>query len=1230
MNLTSTKLRSLALLAAVATAALGTGCSTAKPQQPKGEAKIGVNINALTAVTIDHMTLTIGVDATSGAPSFPNIVTSLTNNDLTKKLSWSAYVQGIPAGTQRVFTIQAFDVSNTLLYSGSTHADITAGATASVSIVIQGTNDGGFQNSLPVVDSLASSANLVVVGTTPAPAPVSLSFVAHDPDSGATLSYAWASDCSGGSFDAPTGAYVAGTTQTVHWTAPSTVPTSGVCTETLKVTDDKQGSITAYLAIQIQANNNGNAIVDAYPNSWPMISGIVANEVFTKNAAGKVVQIDYDFVASATDPDGDDIQYKWTVAGAACQGAGSGFTASGVTTPTLTLVQGGVGSAPASSTVHFVTQDLSAPCIFHVDVTDYWKNGVVPTGSGLAVARGGDTVGIINGSAFADFTLAPEITFVSAPGVPVSSTAISATFKVQPGQLVNLQVNFVDPTPSYNPTELPFSVVWQQYGGALAHAPSGLPGENTGSSPGTSSNIWTAAAPTYQAGSFVTVTVTNKSGQPTSYTWNFVPANPCTGSTATPTTACDPGIGKCADPAYDGTTDLGGHCDANAGTASSQCVANSPVTCAAAAQCQQAGVCQPSTGSCAYANASDGTSCSDGNSCTVGDVCVAGACTAGTPYSCAAPSQCQTAVTCDGSGATPVCKYTNKTDGTTCSDGNSCTVGDTCQAGACVAGTPYACAAPSDCQASVTCVGTGATPVCNYTNKADGTGCGTAGCTNGQTCLAGACQGGTSACPANDSCAVSGGNPVCSPSVVAPQVARDLQISGPVGLAMDTAGNTYVAGAIYSTTAISFDGHSVASGGDADIFLAKYNSSGVAQWAVGYGDGAAANPQIATGAAVTNDGTLAVIFNFSGAFSIGSGSLNSSSVIDGVGFLKAADGTGVTAKQFNNGTNGALKAIAANPNDTSTTHGNRIAVCGLANGGTPALPTSGAVAASGNDIIIGAFKSDGTQLWGSQFSSAGTFNDECDSVAVDDNGDVWAIGSTTGASLNFGGATSALTGPGNANRKYVWIAKFNGATGAALLSAIFSGTGQVTPNSTGGNSIVIDPTGNVIAGGQVVGAVTFGSTTLTSAGAADAWVAKFNGTTLAPIWAERLGGTKADNVNGLAVDYYGDVIATGAFNLTANVSGTTASTATITATGTTAPDVFVWKLNGNTGGTDSLVGYGDAATQTGDAIAANRFSSGNQVTFAGTLNSSITFPAPAGAVTATGATDVFLTTAKLQ
>jgi hypothetical protein len=98
---------------------------------------------------------------------------------------------------------------------------------------------------------------------------------------------------------------------------------------------------------------------------------------------------------------------------------------------------------------------------------------------------------------------------------------------------------------------------------------------------------------------------------------------------------------------------------------------------------------------------------------------------------------------------------------------------------------------------------------------------------------------------------------------------------------------------------------------------------------------------------------------------------------------------------------------------------------------------------------------------------------------------------------------------------------------------------------------------------------------------------------------------------------------TGLFNRT------TTGAAALVANGTTASDVFVLKLSAATGATDFAAPYGDAATQSGDGIAVNRFGS-NQVALTGTLNGSITFPAPAGALTAVGATDVFLVTGILQ
>ncbi len=1210
MNLMATKLRSLAVLAAALTATLGTGCSSRPKNTAVGAAKVGATINAQTATNIVKMTLTVGVDATSGAPSFPNIVTDLTNNDPSNKLTWSGYVQSIPAGTLRLFSIQAFDATNKVIYSGSVHADVTVGNTAIVNMMLQGPNDGGLANSLPKITALTSSANIVTIGTTPPPGPVTLTFRATDPDPAATMTFQWASTCPGTSFDAGTGNVNAASDNVVHWTAPTSVPAGGACTLSLKVIDEKNGSVTAYLAIQIQQSQNGAAVVNAYPNSWPMISGLVVNETFTKDSTGKIVAVDYDLVANATDSDGDDVKYAWSVGGTGCQTAGSGYTATAPlqTTPVLTLAYG--PGQNGSSTVHFHSTDLSNACVLRVDVTDSWKNGIVPAGSGLPVARGGDTVGTINGSLPSDFAIAPQITNHSAPTKPQDpQTASSATYTVNADQTVSLQINVSDPTPSYSPPGTPFTYVWTQSGGAFA---TGSETDVT-SSPGSTSIQWIAAH-TYAPNSYVTATVTSAQGVSSSYTWYFKPANPCDGSAGSVGLACDTGLGLCAP---------NGQC-----TASGTCVDSTAKVCAAPDQCHQAGVCDPSSGQCTYQPATAGTGCNaDGNGCTLNDACDAtGVCVAGTGVSCNTPTdaQCQSASgTCVSSGANSyTCQYVNAANSTPCNaDSNGCTQSDSCQNGLCTQGAAVTCSQSANpCQASSgTCVSGGIdTHTCTFANINETGTCNTAGaCITGQTCLSGTCQGGTPYCAAGTSCDPAG--PTCNAFKVAPQVARDVPISGPVGLAMDTSGNAYVAGAVYGT--VTLDGHPVTSNGDADVILASYDVTGHATWAVGYGD--ATNPQVATGAAVTNDGTLAVIGNFSGAMTIGSNSLSTASQIDFLAGMSKADGSGKWAKQFNDGANGALKAVAANPADASA-HGNRIAACGFANGVAPSDFVSGAVTANGNDIIIGVFKSDGTRLWAKQLpgSGSGTVNEDCLAVAVDDNGDVYAAGTFSGTSLNFGGSTSALTGPGASTRKYLWVAKFDGATGAAIASQAFSGTlGSVAPTS-----LAVDAAGDVAVVGQFTSNVTIG-TTLTSVANQDVFAAKLT-PALAPTWAVSMGGGAIDVAYGVAFDSYGDVIATGLFNRTATISN---STTTLTATTTTASNPFVLKLHNLTGALDFAEAYGDIGTSSGDAIAVNRFGA-DQVALAGSFAGTLSFGTTgvASPVTAVNPSDVWFMTAILK
>jgi hypothetical protein len=660
------------------------------------------------------------------------------------------------------------------------------------------------------------------------------------------------------------------------------------------------------------------------------------------------------------------------------------------------------------------------------------------------------------------------------------------------------------------------------------------------------------------------------------------------------------------------------------------CTPTTTTTCTASDQCHSVGTCDPNTGVCSNPNAGNGTSCNaDSNGCTVGDSCQAGTCVAGPAQVCNTPPNgfCYApnsgACTSTGNNSN-TCVYAPAT-GQACTAGNAavkCSGTNVFSSfacdgtGACVGQTPVACTS-SQCTTGGSCSPTSGA-CAGGTNQPDGTTCNDGNaCTKNDQCTGGICAG-VALCPADQICKPAGS---CEASVVAPQKVRDLQVSPPPGLTIDSSGNTYVASAIFSLTPIDFDGHPVTSTGDADIFLARYNTGGTADWAIGIGD-AASNAQIAIGAAVTQDGTLAAIGNFAGNVTVGPNTISSAAQIDFLIGVKAADGTGKFAKQFNNGANGQLFAVGANAKSAT----NRIAVCGKAVALSDLAATGDALNGP-SDLVIGVFDSSGNKIWSQQLGGAG--NDECDAIAVDDNGDVYAAGQFDSATLTFPAPTAiTLTGPGLTTRKFLWVAKFAGGGDGSgktktLLAQAYSGpAGQTLPGA-----IAVDATGAVSVGGRFTGSLVFGTTTLTSAGGQDAFVAKLDAAGLGTVWAVRLGGTGPDSTNGVGIDSFGDVIVTGGFQKT------TTGAATLTANGTTASDVYIMKLNGVNGNTDFAAAYGDVATQTGDAIAVNRWGTAatlDLVSVAGTLNSSIVFPTPAGTVTAVGATDTFLLLSNLS
>ena len=72
------------------------------------------------------------------------------------------------------------------------------------------------------------------------------------------------------------------------------------------------------------------------------------------------------------------------------------------------------------------------------------------------------------------------------------------------------------------------------------------------------------------------------------------------------------------------------------------CTGKNPVSCAAADQCHDVGVCDGATGACSNPAKLDGSGCNDGNACTTSDQCDGNGSCSGTMITCPGADQCHT------------------------------------------------------------------------------------------------------------------------------------------------------------------------------------------------------------------------------------------------------------------------------------------------------------------------------------------------------------------------------------------------------------------------------------------------------------------------------------------------------------------------------------------------------------------------------------------------------------
>jgi hypothetical protein len=234
------------------------------------------------------------------------------------------------------------------------------------------------------------------------------------------------------------------------------------------------------------------------------------------------------------------------------------------------------------------------------------------------------------------------------------------------------------------------------------------------------------------------------------------------------------------------------------------------------------------------------------------------------------------------------------------------------------------------------------------------------------------------------------------------------------GVAMDGSGNVVYTG--YFSGTGNFGGSNLSSAGGVDIFLARYNSSGVHQWSQAFG-----GTGTDTGVSVTTDGGGNVVLtgSFAGSVSFG-------------GPVLVATNTDIFLSRYTSaGDYKWSQSFGATGNDrpaaVSANAAGDIALTGYffssANFGGGTL-----VSAGSNDIFLAKFSSGGTHAFSR--ATGGTSSDAGNSVAFDAGGNVVA-GGFFQISANFGAGTVYSSGGVE-----LWLAKYGDSNPLPAITSI--------------------------------------------------------------------------------------------------------------------------------------------------------------------------------------------------
>lgn len=325
-------------------------------------------------------------------------------------------------------------------------------------------------------------------------------------------------------------------------------------------------------------------------------------------------------------------------------------------------------------------------------------------------------------------------------------------------------------------------------------------------------------------------------------------------------------------------------------------------------------------------------------------------------------------------------------------------------------------------------------------------------------------------------------------------------------IAIDNFGNIYVTG--YFDDSINFESTTLYSNGYSDFFLVKYNKLGNLIWAISNGSPFG---DASFSVAVDENSNSYITGTFTGNFTIGTSSLNFHGGSDI--FVAKYDSTGnpVWARSIGGTTEdiGRSVAVDLNKNVIVTGEYNSANISFGAN-------TFSNNSIGFNDVFIFKFDESGNEVWGDCFGDMG--HDIGKSVTIDQFGNAYITGNFIG-NIILGIDTLAYNGGYD-----IFIIKYD-SLGNWIWAKSAGGSGNDY-----GSSISTNSSGNIFITGYYNSTnLSFDTTNLSNQGVSDVFITKLDPLGN-EIWAKGFGGIYNDYPNCIKIDSMSNLYITGYFD----------------------------------------------------------------------------------------------------